>query len=159
MPMNVAVGDTAPDFTLPDQHGRPWSLSEHRGTPVVLYFYPRNNTSGCTSQACDVRDHWAAFEDRGTPVVGISPDSVASHHGFADSHELPHTLLADPERTVLETYGAWGEKQRGGETVMGVIRSSVVVDADGRVAAVFDTIKPAERSDLTLSALDDLAGV
>ena len=154
--MNVTVGDAAPDFTLPDQDGQAWTLSEHRGSPVVLYFYPADNTSGCTAQACDVRDHWRAFEKREVAVAGISPDDVASHEQFAASHELPHTLLADPERTVLETYGAWGEKTRGGQTRMGVIRSSVVIDADGRVAAVFETIDPSAQSTLALSAVDDL---
>lgn len=156
MALNVRVGEEAPDFTLPDQHDRPWSLSDHRGAPVVLYFYPRDNTPGCTSQACDVRDHWAAFADRGAAVVGISPDSADSHERFAREHELPHTLLADEDRTVLEQYGAWGEKQSSGTTRMGVIRSSVVVDAAGRIAATFDTIKPAEQSAKALAAIDGL---
>lgn len=155
--MNVTVGEQAPDFTLPDQNGDPWSLMAHRGTPVVVYFYPRDNTTGCTNQACDVRDNWSAFQGRNTVVVGISPDSVDSHQGFASKHNLPHTLLADPDRRIIEQYGAWGEKRRGGETTMGVIRSSVVIDAEGRVAAVFDDIKPAEQSERALAAVDELA--
>ena len=154
--MNVAVGDMAPEFELPDQGGERWSLRDHKGTPVVVYFYPKDNTSGCTSQACNVRDHWSAFAERGVDVVGISPDDVRTHAGFAERYTLPQTLLANPDRGVLERYGAWGEKKRGGETVMGVIRSSVVIDAEGRVAAVFDKIDPAEQSRRALEALDDL---
>ena len=155
--MKVSVGQPAPDFSLTDQHGTDWTLSAHRGAPVILYFYPRDSSPGCTSQACDVRENWSAFEQRGVEVVGISPDDEKSHAKFADEHGLPQTLLADPDHKVLETYGAWGEKTRFGKTSMGVIRSSVVVDADGRVTAVFDNIKPAEQSERTLAALEDLA--
>ncbi|MFO8075295.1 MAG: peroxiredoxin [Egibacteraceae bacterium] len=155
--MQVTVGEPAPEFTLEDQHGQPWSLANQRGRPVVLYFYPKDDTPGCTSQACDVRDHWAGFTEAGAAVAGISPDDVASHGRFAAKHELPHTLLADPEREVIETYGAWGEKIRSGKASMGVIRSSVVIDADGHVAAVFDQIEPAEQSAKALEAVRALA--
>lgn len=154
--MKVKPGDEAPLFTLPDQHGAPWSLQDRRGKPVVLYFYPRDNTSGCTNQASSVRDSWAEFTDRGVAVAGISPDGVDSHAKFARKFDLPHTLLADTEHSVIEAYGAWGEKSRNGKTSMGVIRSSVVIDADGKVAAVFDAIKPDEQAKRTLAALDEL---
>lgn len=154
--MNVTVGAPAPTFTLLDQNGEKWSLEDHRGSPVVLYFYPKDATTGCTNQACNVRDHWADFADAGAVVAGISPDSVASHERFAEQNHLPHTLLADPERTVIEAYGAWGEKQRAGKTTMGVIRSSVVIGPDGTVAEVFSTIKPEEQAEKALAVISSL---
>jgi thioredoxin-dependent peroxiredoxin len=150
--MKVSVGDSAPPFTLPDQSGQEWSLEDHRGTPVVLYFYPKDDTPGCTTQACDVRDHWAEFQDLGVEVVGISPDDVASHARFAGKYELPHRLLADTERTVIDRYGTWGPRTMRGRTFESVLRSSVVVDADGKVAAVFDSIKPQQQSARALEA-------
>lgn len=154
--MKVAPGDPAPTFSLPDAQGRTWSLEEHRGAPVVLYFYPRDDTPGCTTQACDIRDRWADFRDLGVEVVGISPDDAASHAAFAAKHELPHTLLADTERAVIEAYGAWGERKMYGKSYQGVIRSSVVVDGDGTVAAVFDKIQPKQQSEKTLKAVREL---
>ncbi len=155
--MNVTVGEPAPDFTLPDAEGNDWTLSAHRGKPVVIYFYPKDNTPGCTTQACDVRDHWAEFTEVGAEVVGISPDDVDSHRGFARDHELPHTLLADPDRTVIEAYGAWGERSMYGRTYLGVIRSSVVVGPDGDVWAVFDTIQPKQQSAKALKVIRERA--
>ena len=154
--MKVEVGQRGPEFTLPTQNGEPWSLADHTGTPVVLYFYPKDDTAGCTAQACDVRDHWSEFADLGVPVVGISPDDVASHHAFAAKHALPQTLLADPDRTAIQAYGAWGEKSRDGKTYEGVLRSSVVIDSQGDVAAVFDAIQPAEQSAKSLTVVRDL---
>jgi thioredoxin-dependent peroxiredoxin len=155
--MKVAPGDPAPTFTLTTADGSPWSLEEHRGTPVVLYFYPKDDTPGCTTQACDIRDHWSEFTELGVAVVGISPDDEASHARFAAKHELPHTLLADPDRTVIEQYGAWGQKSMYGKTYEGVLRSSVVIDADGTVAAVFDKIQPKQQSAKALQAVRALA--
>ncbi|HEY8339324.1 MAG TPA: thioredoxin-dependent thiol peroxidase [Egibacteraceae bacterium] len=154
--MNVKVGDPAPDITLPDQHGRTWSLQDHRGTPVVVYFYPKDDTPGCTTQACDVRDHWAEFSELGVPVVGISPDTVDSHAAFAGKHDLPHTLLADPDKQVIGAYGAWGEKSMYGKRYEGVIRSSVVIDRDGVIAAVFDKIQPKQQSAKALEVVRGL---
>jgi thioredoxin-dependent peroxiredoxin len=151
--MNVSVGDPAPDFTLPDQRGNPWTLSAQKGEAVVLYFYPKDDTPGCTNQACDVRDHWSDFEALGVVVAGISPDSVDDHARFADKYGLPHLLLADPERAVIERYGVWGERSLYGKRFMGVLRSSVVVDRSGTVAAVFAKIKPAEQSAKALEAI------
>ncbi|MGH8886697.1 MAG: thioredoxin-dependent thiol peroxidase [Egibacteraceae bacterium] len=153
--MNVQTGDRAPEFTLADQDGNEWSLADQRGRPVVLYFYPRDDTPGCTSQACDVRDHWGGFEGIGAVVVGISPDDVGSHARFASKYGLPHTLLADPAREVITAYGAWGTKSMYGKRYEGVIRSSVVIDADGRVLAVFDKIQPKQQSAKALKALED----
>jgi thioredoxin-dependent peroxiredoxin len=154
--MKVAPGDTAPAFILPDAEGGQWSLEEHRGTPVVVYFYPKDDTPGCTTQACDIRDHWSEFADLGVEVVGISPDDAASHAAFAAKHELPHTLLADTKRNVIDQYGAWGEKSMYGKTYEGVIRSSVVIDGDGTVAAVFDKIQPKQQSAKALKVVREL---
>jgi peroxiredoxin Q/BCP len=151
--MDLKPGDEAPDFTLPDQDGKPWTLSTHRGRPVVLYFYPKDDTPGCTSQACDVRDHWGDFEQAGIAVAGISPDRAESHARFASKFELPHTLLADPDRTVIEQYGAWGPRKMYGREYEGVIRSSVVIDEEGRILAVFDKIRPKDQSAKALKAL------
>jgi peroxiredoxin Q/BCP len=151
--MLVNVGDPAPSFTLTDQDGNPWSLEEHRGRPVVLYFYPKADTPGCTTQACDVRDHWAEFQELGAEVVGISPDDQEPIASFAGKYDLPHRLLADPERSVLQTYGAWGEKTLYGRVSEGVIRSSVVVDPDGKVAAVFAKIQAKQQSEKSLAAV------
>lgn len=154
--MKVSVGDPAPSFTLPDQDGASWSLEDHRGTPVVLYFYPKADTPGCTAQACDVRDHWADFRDRGIEVVGISPDAVDAQSSFAAKFELPHRLLADPDREAIDAYGVWGEKSMYGKTYQGVLRSSVVVGADGVVAAVFEKIEPKQQSAKALKAVEAL---
>ena len=154
--MKVDVGQKAPEFTLPTQDGDDWSLADHAGSPVVLYFYPKDDTKGCTTQACDVREHWSDFADLGVPVVGISPDDVASHRSFADKHALPHTLLADTGKEVLNAYGAWGPKNVFGKQTEGVIRSSVVIDQQGDVAAVFDTIQPDEQSEKSLKVVRDL---
>jgi peroxiredoxin Q/BCP len=154
--MNVTTGQPAPGITLPDQTGAPWSLAEQRGKPLVLYFYPKDDTPGCTTQACDIRDHWAEFSELGVPVAGISPDDVDSHAKFVGRHDLPHTLLADTGRAAIDAYGAWGEKTMYGKTYEGVLRSSVVVDAEGRIAAVFARIKPAEQSESALKAVREL---
>jgi len=151
--MKVAVGDEAPGFDLQDQQGNAWSLEGHRGAPVVLYFYPKADTPGCTTQACDIRDHWGEFSELGVEVVGISPDQVDDQASFATKFDLPHRLLADPERVAIDAYGTWGERSAYGKTYMGVLRASVVVDAEGKVAAVFDAIKPAEQSSKALEAI------
>jgi thioredoxin-dependent peroxiredoxin len=154
--VKVSAGDPAPLFTLPDQDGRPWSLEERRGRPVVIYIYPKDDPPGSSNQACEVRDHWDEFTSEGAEVVGVSPDDVASHAAFAEKYDLPHRLLADTDRAVIDAYGAWGEKTAFGRTVQGVIRSSVVVAADGTVAAVFDRIKPDEQSRRSLEVVRSL---
>ena len=154
--MNVTVGAAAPQFTLLDADGEKWSLRDHKGTPVVVYFYPRDETPGCTKQACDVRDNWAEFEALDAEVVGISPDDHHSHAAFRARHGLPHTLLADPDRKVIAKYGAWGEKSMYGKKFEGVIRSCVVIDARGKVAAVFDRIQPESQSKKALAVLREL---
>ena len=154
--MTLEVGATAPQFTLLDQHGEKWSLKDHRGAPVVLYFYPKDDTPGCTAQGCDIRDHWGEFSELGVEVVGISPDDHHSHAAFAARYQLPHTLLADTDRKVLDKYGAWGEKSMYGKTFMGVIRSSFVVDARGKIAAAFPKIQPLKQSEKSLAVVREL---
>ena len=149
-------GQTAPDFTLPDQHGQKVSLSDFRGQPVVVYFYPKDDTPGCTTQACDIRDQWSEFQQAGAAVIGISPDDVESHERFAATHDLPHVLLADPDREVMEPWGAWGTKNLYGKETVGVIRSTVLVDAEGTVAKVWKRVQAKKHADQVLKALADL---
>ncbi len=149
----LEVSDTAPDFTLPDQDGTEVTLSELTGSPVLVYFYPRDDTSGCTTQACGIRDQWSEFEEAGAVVLGISPDPVDSHASFATKHDLPHRLLADPDRVAIEAYGAWGLKKMYGREYEGVIRSSVLVGPDGRIAAVWPKVQPKAHADTVLRAI------
>jgi len=153
---DLEVGDVAPDFRLRDQDGVERSLGELLERPVLLSFYPADGTPGCTTQACDIRDRWAEFEDLGVTVVGISPDDVATHRGFASEHGLPQTLLADPDHAVLEAYGAWGEKVLYGRTSIGVIRSSVLIGTDGRVLKRWRRAQAASHADRALQACREL---
>lgn len=152
----VEVGDVAPPFVLSDQDGAERSLAELNDRPVLLAFYPADGTPGCTTQACDIRDRWDEFEDLGVRVVGISPDDVATHAGFAAEHGLPQVLLADPEHIVLERYGAWGEKVLYGRTSIGVIRSSVLIGADGRVLKVWRRAQARSHAERALAACREL---
>ena len=149
----VSEGDAAPDFTLPSDTGENVALRSFRGRPVVLYFYPKDNTSGCTTQACGIRDAWAEFTAAGAVVLGISPDGVASHAKFKESYDLPFTLLADSDHAVSEAYGVWAEKSRYGRTYMGILRSTFVIDADGNIARVLANVQPATHADDVLAAL------
>lgn len=148
----LKVGDPAPDFTLPNQDGDAVSLSEHRDRPVLIYFYPKDGTPGCTTQACGLRDRWPDLRDDVT-VLGISPDSIDSHASFAAEHELPFDILSDVDRTVLERYGAWGEKVVRGETKMGVIRSTFLVDPTGHISQVWRDVDPETHADHVVAAL------
>ena|SRR5829696_2484255 len=149
-------GDRAPDFTLSDQHGDPVTLSELRGRPVVVYFYPRADTPGCTTQACGVRDHREDYERAGARVLGISPDPVAAIARFADKHGLDFTLLADPDHAVVEAYGTWVEKRMYGKKYWGVQRSTFIVDGQGAIAHVIGKASPETHDDQVLAALADL---
>ncbi len=149
----VEEGKPAPDFELPSDSGETVRLSDLRGTPVVLYFYPRDDTPGCTKQACGIRDAWDAFRERGAVVLGVSPDGEASHAKFKHKYGLPFTLLADPDHRVAEEYGFWGQRSFAGKKYMGVERSTVVIAPDGTVARVFRRVKPAEHADQVLAAL------
>ena len=149
----VEEGKPAPDFELDSDAGERVRLSSLRGSPVVLYFYPKDDTPGCTLQACDIRDAWGEFESTGATVLGVSPDSVSSHEKFREKYELPFTLLADPEHDVAEQYGVWQEKEYQGKTYMGIDRSTFVIDADGNVAKVMRGVKADEHADDVLAAL------
>jgi thioredoxin-dependent peroxiredoxin len=153
----VAVGQEAPDFTLPDQEAKEVTLSELRGQPVVLYFYPKADTPGCTTQACGVRDHRADYERAGARVVGVSPDTVAAQRKFAQKYRLDFTLLADEDHEVAELYGVWGEKKMYGKTYMGVRRATFIIDPDGKVAHVIPKASPKTHDEVVLEALGELA--
>ena len=149
----VEEGTPAPNFSLKTDGGETVTLSELRGQPVVLYFYPKDDTPGCTAQACGIRDAYKEFDDAGAVVLGVSPDDEASHATFKEKYDLPFTLLADSGHEVAETYGVWGEKTYAGKTYMGVDRSTFVIDPDGNVAKVFRKVKPDEHADQVLEAL------
>jgi thioredoxin-dependent peroxiredoxin len=152
----IEQGETAPDFTLSDQDGNEVTLSELRGAPVVLYFYPRADTPGCTAQACGVRDHRADYERAGARVLGVSPDPVDAVSRFAGKHSLDFTLLADEDHSVAEQYGTWGEKSRYGRKYMGVTRATFIIAADGKVAKVFPKVSPKTHDEVVLAALTEL---
>jgi peroxiredoxin Q/BCP len=138
----VREGEPAPDFTLTSDAGEAVALSSFRGRNVVLYFYPKDDTPGCTTQACAIRDAWSDFEDAGAVVLGVSPDDEDSHVRFKQKYGLPFTLLADPQHEVAETYGVWGELNIRGRKVQGVKRSTFVIDAEGNVAMVMRNVNP-----------------
>lgn len=138
----LEVGTKAPEFTLPDQDDNPVSLSDFLGKKVVLYFYPRDNTPGCTRQACAFAGAFGQFKALNTVVIGVSKDSVASHRKFADKYTLPFLLLSDPELTVLQAYGVWQEKKNYGKVSMGVVRSTYLIDEEGVIQAVMPKVKP-----------------
>jgi peroxiredoxin Q/BCP len=149
----VEEGAAAPDFELTSDSGERVRLSQLRGRPVVLYFYPRDDTTGCTTQACGIRDVYGDFEERGAVVLGVSPDTEESHVKFKQKHGLPFTLLADPEHEVAETYGVWKEKSFGGKKYWGVERSTFVIDENGRVKKAMRRVKPDTHADKVLEAL------
>jgi thioredoxin-dependent peroxiredoxin len=149
----IEAGDTAPDFELPDQDGRLVKLSSYRGRNVVVYFYPRADTPGCTTQACGIRDRSAEYEAANAVVLGISPDKPAALRRFADKYGLPFTLLGDPEHEVADEYGVWVEKSMYGKRYMGIQRATFVVDPEGIVAHVIQKVKPKTHDDEVLAAL------
>ena len=149
----IEEGKPAPDFELKSESGDTVKLSDLRGKPVVLYFYPRDDTPGCTAQACGIRDAYGEFERAGAVVLGVSPDDESSHVKFREKYELPFTLLADTDHAVADQYGAWGEKNYAGKTYMGVQRSTFVIGPDGNVKKVMRNVKPATHADDVLSAL------
>ncbi|MGH2972240.1 MAG: thioredoxin-dependent thiol peroxidase [Gaiellaceae bacterium] len=149
----IAEGQEAPDFELASDDGETVRLSTLRGKPVVLYFYPKDDTPGCTTQACGIRDAWGEFERAGAVVLGVSPDDERSHVKFRDKYKLPFTLLADTDHDVAEQYGVWGEKKYMGRSYMGVSRSTFVIGEDGTVKKVFEKVKPDTHADDVLAVL------
>jgi thioredoxin-dependent peroxiredoxin len=151
----IEEGKPAPDFELKSDAGETVKLSSLRGKPVVLYFYPKDDTPGCTKQACGIRDAYGEFQRAGAVVLGVSPDDESSHVKFREKYQLPFTLLADTDHAVSEQYGVWGEKSFAGRKYMGVNRSTFVIDADGTVKTVMHGVKPATHADDVLAALAD----
>ena len=140
--MFLEAGTIAPDFTLPDQNGNPVRLSSFQGKKVVLYFYPKDNTPGCSRQACAFAARYAGFKAQNVAVIGISKDSVASHQKFAEKYELPFILISDPERVAIEAYGVWQEKKNYGKVSMGVVRSTYIINEEGIIEKVMPKVKP-----------------
>ena len=143
----------APDFELPDESGVIRKLSDYRGKDLVLYFYPKDDTSGCTTEACSFRDDYSAYEKAGVTILGVSPDSSESHTKFKAKHQLPFNLLADTEHKVCELYGVWGKKQMYGKEYYGVNRTTYLIDKDGMIRKVFEKVKPSEHSAEILALL------
>jgi peroxiredoxin Q/BCP len=152
----IEEGTQAPDFTLPDQDGEDVTLSDLRGQTVVLYFYPKADTPGCTTQACGIRDHQADYDAAGAKVLGVSPDPVAAIKKFHGGQGLGFTLLADEDHAVCDLYGVWGEKSMYGRTYMGAQRATFIIDGRGTVAKVFPKVSPKTHDELVLKALDEL---
>lgn len=151
--MPIESGIPAPDFELSDDTGRLRRLSEFRGTPVVLYFYPKDDTPGCTKEACNFRDDYSAYEKAGIEILGVSPDTVKSHVKFKQKFGLPFPLLADKDHLVCELYGVWGLKKLMGREYMGVLRTTFLIDAEGRISRVYENVRPAEHSTEVLAEL------
>lgn len=154
--MPLSPGTPAPDFVLPDETGTLRRLSDYRGRPVVLYFYPKDDTPGCTTEACEFRDDYSAYTDADVVILGVSPDSVASHSKFRQKYNLPFPLLSDEGHQVCELYGVWGKKKFMGREYEGVLRTTFLIDAQGRIARVFENVKPAGHSREVLEALERL---
>lgn len=149
----LGIGIKAPDFTLSDQNGVLHSLSDYRGKKVVLYFYPKDNTSGCTAQACNFRDFYPQFMEKGAEVLGVSPDSVSSHKSFEQKNGLPFTILSDPDKSVLNLYDVWKEKSMYGRKYMGVERSTYLIDENGVIIKAFGKVKAKENPAQMLSEI------
>ena len=151
--MILEAGNQAPDFELQDNQGDVRKLSDYAGQTVVVYFYPKDDTPGCTKEACSFRDSYQNFKTAGVEVIGISPDSVKSHSKFSEKHDLPFTLLSDPEHKVCEAYGVWGLKKFMGREYDGVLRTTFVIGPDGKIKKVFKNVKPADHSHEVLEAV------
>ena len=140
--MKLEVGNIAPDFTLPDQTGKTHRLADYRGRKAVVYFYPKDDTPGCTRQACAFRDSFAALRELNAAVIGISQDGAESHLKFAEKYQLPFILLSDPEREAIEAYGVWQQKTSFGKTYMGIVRSTFIIDENGALIKIFPKANP-----------------
>ena len=149
----LAVGTQAPQFTTIDQDGKKRSLSDFKGKKVLLYFYPKDNTPGCTKEACAFRDHFAEFRQLGVEILGVSIDHEKSHHSFVQKYNLPFILLADTDKRLVETYGVWGEKSLYGKKYMGTNRVTYLIDEAGKIAAVFPKVKPGTHAEEILAVL------
>ena len=155
--MAISANQPAPEFALPDENGVVRSLSEFRGKPVVLYFYPKDNTQGCTVEACNFRDDYHIYEEKGIVILGVSPDTAKSHTKFKNKFELPFTLLADEGHKVCDLYGVWGPKKFMGKSYEGVLRTTFLIGPDGNILKVFENVKPDGHSAQVLAALKEAA--
>jgi peroxiredoxin Q/BCP len=149
----IEEGSPAPDFELQTDEGETVRLSDFKGKPVVLYFYPKDDTPGCTAQACGIRDAWGEFQRKGAIVLGVSADDVASHKKFREKHHLPFNLLADPDHELIRAYDVWKEKSYMGKTYWGVERATAVIDTDGKIKKWWPKVKPDEHADQVLAEL------
>lgn len=149
----LEIGTRAPEFTLPDQNGVIHSLSDYRGQRVVLYFYPKDNTAGCTKQACNFGELYPQFREKGAVILGVSKDSVTSHKRFEEKYGLPFTLLSDEDKAVIQAYDVWKEKKNYGKVTMGVVRTTYLIDADGVIERAFGAVKAADNPAQMLDAL------
>ncbi len=154
--MPISANIPAPDFALPDDTGTTRRLSDFKGKPVILYFYPADDTPGCTKEACNFRDDYSAYVDSGVTILGVSPDSVASHVKFKNKYQLPFPLLADDQHKICDKYGVWGPKKMMGREYDGVLRTTFLIDSNGKIARVFENVRPAEHSAEVLAALKQL---
>ena len=154
MAITLEAGDQAPAFTLDDQDGKPHSLADYADRTVVLYFYPKDDTPGCTKEACSFRDYFGSIEEAGAVVLGVSGDTAASHQKFRQKYGLPFPLLIDADKTVASAYGAWGEKVLYGKTVIGMIRSTFIIGPDGRLIKVWKQVKAEGHAEHVLKALE-----
>jgi peroxiredoxin Q/BCP len=153
--MPISAGIPAPDFILIDDTGVTRRLSDYRGQNIVLYFYPKDDTPGCTTEACNFRDDYSAYVETGVTILGVSPDSSKSHAKFKKKFQLPFPLLADEQHTVCEAYGVWGQKKLMGREYMGVLRTTFVISPDGKIKKVFENVKPASHSVEVLAAIKE----
>lgn len=149
----LKVGDKAPDFKGLNQEEKEIKLADFKGKNLILYFYPKDSTPGCTAEACDLRDNYQMWLNKGYEVVGVSPDSIKSHNKFIEKYELPFDLISDTEKEVLQAYGAWGEKKMYGRTYMGVLRKTFVIDKDGKIEAIFEKVKTKEHTKQILNEI------
>ncbi|HCW05435.1 MAG TPA: thioredoxin-dependent thiol peroxidase [Clostridium sp.] len=149
----LEIGSKAPGFSLPDQNGKIHSLEDYKGKKVILYFYPRDNTPGCTKQACNFGDMYPQFQEKGAVIIGVSKDSVASHKKFQEKYGLPFTLLSDTELTSIKAYDVWKEKKNFGKVTMGVVRTTYLIDEDGIIVKAFANVKASEKPEYLLEEL------
>lgn len=154
--MPLQSGIPAPDFELHDQNGEPRKLSDYLGKPVVLYFYPKDDTPGCTTEACNFRDDYSEYEKAGVTVLGISPDTSQSHMKFTLKYNLQFTLLADPDHQVADSYGVWGKKKNFGKEYDGILRTTFLIGPDGVIQKVFENVRPADHSKEVLAAVAEV---
>ncbi len=153
--MSIEKGNKAPDFILQDENGTEHKLSEYRGNPVLLYFYPKDDTPGCTKEACNFRDDYSSYQEAGVVILGVSPDSPEKHTKFKKKYSLPFTLLADEEHKVAELYGVWALKKSFGREYFGIVRTTFLISPDGLITKIFKKVRPADHSAEVLEALEE----